>query len=94
MSYLELLKLASPEAIVLVTALIVLALGLTKSEQIKPAVSLIAALGLAVAAFAVSRLPQHAVLSDGMLVISPLNSLFKVICLVLAILITVFRSMC
>ena len=84
MSYLELLKLASPEAIVLVTALIVLALGLTKSEQIKPAVSLIAALGLAVAAFAVSRLPQHAVLSDGMLVISPLNSLFKVICLVLA----------
>ena len=42
MSYLELLKLASPEAIVLVTALIVLALGLTKSEQIKPAVSLIA----------------------------------------------------
>ena len=33
MSYLELLKLASPEAIVLVTALVVLALGLTKSEH-------------------------------------------------------------
>jgi len=84
MSYLELLKLASPEAIVVVTALIVLALGLTKSEQLKAAVSLVAALGLAGATFAVLELPQHAALFHGMLVISPLNSLFKIICLVLA----------
>ena len=84
MSYLELLKLASPEAIVLVTTLIVLALGLTKSEQLKAAISLVAALGLAGATFAVLKLPPHATLFHGMLVISPLNSLFKVICLVLA----------
>src|SRR5436190_23562523 len=84
MSYLELLKLAAPEAIVLVTALIVLALGLTKSEQTKRAISLVAALGLAGATFAILKLPPHAVLFHGMLVISPLNSLFKVICLVLA----------
>jgi len=45
MNYLELLQLASPETIVVVTALVVLALGLTKS----PIVSLVAALGLAVA---------------------------------------------
>jgi NADH-quinone oxidoreductase subunit N len=84
MSYLELLRLASPEAIVLVTALIVLALGLTKDERMKAAISLVAALGLAGATFAVLKLPQHAVLFHGMLVISPLNSLFKIICLVLA----------
>ncbi len=80
MSYLELLQLASPETIVVVTALVVLALGLTRS----PLCSLAATLGLAVATFAVLRLPPHADLFHGMLVISPLNSLFKVICLVLA----------
>jgi NADH-quinone oxidoreductase subunit N len=79
-SYLELLQLAAPETIVVVTALIVLALGLTKSRL----GSLVAALGLAVATVAVLRLPPHANLFHGMLVISPLNSLFKVICLVLA----------
>ena len=46
--------------------------------------SFVAALGLALAAIAVLKLPQHAALFHGMLVISPLNSLFKVICLVLA----------
>ena len=80
MNYLELLQLASPETIVVVTALVVLALGLTKS----PIVSLVAALGLAVATVAVLKLPPRADLFHGMLVISPLNSLFKIICLVLA----------
>jgi NADH-quinone oxidoreductase subunit N len=83
MSYLELLRLASPEAIVVVTALAVLAVGLTKSN---PATicSLLAAAGLAIAAAAILKLPAHANLFGGMLVISPLNSLFKIVCLALA----------
>jgi NADH-quinone oxidoreductase subunit N len=119
MSYLELLKLASPEAIVVVTALVVLTVSLaTGRRHVAAAVSasrtdssrgdsaakpqertsvtlattaiasaicsLIAALGLIVAAGAVLALPQHASLFHGMLVITPLNSLFKIICLALA----------
>ena len=82
MSYLELLKLASPEAIVVVTALAVLAVGLTK---LNPTIcSLLAAVGLAIAAGAILKLPVHANLFGGMLVVSPLNSLFKIVCLALA----------
>ena len=104
MSYLELLKLASPEAIVTVTALVVLAISLTGTRVtvvagVSPAkpqtdaagtaattgfCTAIAALGLAIAIAAVLTLPQHAKLFAGMLVISPLNSLFKIICLILA----------
>lgn len=46
--------------------------------------ALLAALGLAIAAAAVVRLPIHSDLFHGMLVISPLNSLFKIIVLALA----------
>ena len=84
MSYLELLKLALPEAIVLLTALVVLAIGLTKSRGMMGLASLVAALGLAGATIAILQLPPEANLFHGMLVISPLNSLFKIICLVLA----------
>ena len=83
MNYLELLKLASPEAIVAVTALAVLAIGLA-SEHATGFCSAVAALGLVVAVGAVLMLPQHATLFGGMLVITPLNSLFKIICLALA----------
>jgi NADH-quinone oxidoreductase subunit N len=44
----------------------------------------VAALGLALAAMAVVRLPSHSALYHGMLVLSPLNSLFKLIVLILA----------
>src|SRR4029077_11722241 len=110
MSYLELLKLAASEAIVLVAALVVLTIGLVSgrrgvgvsvsvagpgdrpnalagdtsaatSEVVSP---LVAAIGLVFAAAAVLQLPSHATLFHGMLVISPLNSLFKTICLTLA----------
>jgi NADH-quinone oxidoreductase subunit N len=83
MSYLELLQLAAPEAIVVVTALFVLAIGLT-SLRVSAWCSLVAALGLVIAAFEVLKLPPHAMLFHGMLVISPLNSLFKIVCLALA----------
>ena len=84
MSYLELLKLAAPEAIVVVTALAVLTIGLT-SARAKGVCPIVAALGIAIAIAALLVLPPHANLFGGMLVISPLNSLFKVICLVLAL---------
>src|SRR6202162_3493322 len=84
MSYLELLKLAAPEAIVVITALAVLTIVLTtaRAHVLGP---IIAVLGVAVAIGAVLMLPAHANLFGGMLVISPLNSLFKIICLALAI---------
>jgi NADH-quinone oxidoreductase subunit N len=84
MNYFELLELAAPEAIVVVTALVVLALSLTRNPRVMAALSLVAALGLAGATMAVLNLPAHAVLFHGMLVISPLNSLFQIICLALA----------
>ena len=84
MSYLELLKLAAPEAIVVVTALAVLTIGLTTARPLVLG-PIVAVLGVSVAIGAVLMLPLHANLFGGMLVISPLNSLFKIICLVLAI---------
>ncbi len=84
MSYLELLRLAAPEAVIVVTALAVIAIGLT-STRTAAICSGVAALGLALAVGAVLVLPQNATLFGGMLVISPLNSLFKIICIVLAL---------
>jgi NADH-quinone oxidoreductase subunit N len=83
MSYLELLKLASPEIVVVVTALAILAIGLASARAFGIC-SFVAALGLALAIGAVLMLPRNATLFHGMLVISPLNSLFKIICLALA----------
>src|SRR5437588_464376 len=83
MSYLELLKLASPGIVVVVTALAVLAIGLA-STRASGICFFVAALGLALAIGAVLMLPRSATLFHGMLVISPLNSLFKIICLALA----------
>src|SRR5438309_4436889 len=104
MSYLDLLKLAAPEAIVTCTPLVVLVSGLTTSGAtvvagVSPAIpqrgaagtaaatgfcALVAALGLVIAIEAVLMLPARANLFHGMLVISPLNSLFEIVCLVLA----------
>jgi NADH-quinone oxidoreductase subunit N len=83
MSYLDLLKLASPEIVVVVTALAVLAIGLT-SARAAGVCSAIAALGLVLGIAGVLMLPEDATLFGGMLVISPLTSLFKIICIVLA----------
>ncbi len=106
MSYLELLKLASPEAIVVITALVILTIGLTTGREavgatVSPAqptrnaggtssarsaglCSFVAVLGLAVAIGAVLMLPRNATLFAGMLVITPLTSLFRIICMALA----------
>ena len=83
MNYLELLRLAAPEAVVVVTALVVLALGLMNART--PGIcTAVAAAGLLFAASAVLLLPPQATLFNGMLVITPLTSLFKIICLALA----------
>src|ERR1700716_2511068 len=84
MSYLQLLRLASPEAVVVLTALVVLALGLA-SERTRGLCSGVAAAGLLFASAAVLMLPSQADLFHGMLVITPLTSLFKIICLALAL---------
>lgn len=106
MSYLELLQLASPEAIVVITALVVLTIGLTSGREAAGATvstarptrnagsrssvrsaglcAFVAVLGLVVALGAVLMLPRNATLFDGMLVITPLTSLFKIICIALA----------
>jgi NADH-quinone oxidoreductase subunit N len=82
-NYLELLKLASPEAIVAMTALAVLGIGLA-STRASGVCSFAATVGLALAIGAVMMLPRQATLFHGMLVITPLTSLFKIICLALA----------
>ena len=84
MNYLELLKLASPEAVVAVTALVVLGVGLMSTRG-APLCSGVAAAGLVFAVAAVLELPESATLFHGMLVITPLTSLFKIICLTLAL---------
>src|SRR5436190_710671 len=83
MVYLELLKLASPEAVVVVTALAVLALGLA-SGRATGVCSAVAAAGILFATAAILLLPEQTTLFHGMLVISPFTSLFKIICLMLA----------
>src|SRR6476659_8968211 len=83
MSYLELLKLASPEAVVVLAALVVLSVGLV-AKRAAAACAFVAALGLVIAVGAVLFLPRNETLFGGMLVISPLTSLFKIICLALA----------
>ena len=84
MRYFELLRFAAPETIIVVAALAVLTLGLvsTRARLLCP---IAAAVGILVAIVAIVKLPPQANLFGGMLVISPLNSLFKIICLVLAL---------
>ena len=83
MNYLDLLKLALPEAIIVATALAVLAIGLA-SKRGAGLCSGIAAAGILFAVAALMMLPQNATLFHGMLVITPLTTLFKIICLILA----------
>ena len=82
-NYFDLLRLAAPETVLVVTALVVLALGLWK-EHAARLCSGVAGAGLLFASSAVLMLPPEATLFNGMLVVTPLISLFKVICIALA----------
>jgi NADH-quinone oxidoreductase subunit N len=83
MNYFDLLRLAAPEAVLVVTALLVLSLGFLNGRA-STLCSGVAAAGLLFASSAVLMLPAQATLFNGMLTITPLVSLFKVICLALA----------
>jgi NADH-quinone oxidoreductase subunit N len=84
MNYSDLLNFAAPEIIVTVTALIVLAIGLASTRG-AGLCSGVAGAGLLFAVAAVLMLPRNVMLFNGMLVITPLTSLFKIICLTLAL---------
>jgi NADH-quinone oxidoreductase subunit N len=83
-NYLDLLRLALPEAIIVATALAVLAIGLA-SKRGAGLCSGIAGAGILFAVAALIMLPRTANLFHGMLVITPLTTLFKIICLILAL---------
>jgi NADH-quinone oxidoreductase subunit N len=83
MNYLKLLKLASPEAVVVLTALAVLSISLMAKRAIS-ACTFVAAFGLVIAIGAVMILPRNETLFGGMMVVSPLTSLFKFVCIALA----------
>ena len=70
MSYLELPQLAAPEAIVVVTALIVLAIGLATHARACNSLAFVGAIGLVAAGAAPCTLPDEATLFGGMLVIT------------------------
>ena len=84
MNYLTLLKFALPEAVVTATALGVLGVQSSRPRR-QGLCELLAVIGLLLAAGVVLILPAHADLFRGMLVASPLNALFKIICLVFAL---------
>src|SRR3954463_8692458 len=83
MNYFDLVRLAAPEAVLVVTALLVLAVSFLNGRE-SPLCSGVAAAGLLFASSAVLMLPAQASLFNGMLVITPLVSLFKVVCIALA----------
>lgn len=83
MSYLQLLRLAAPDAVLVVTALLVLTLGLTNKGSRRLS-SALAAIGILCAGGAVLTLPVASDSFHGMLVVSRLNSLFELVCLLLA----------
>lgn len=86
MSYLDLLKFGLPEAILTITVLAVLGVGLGRRNQHGAGAGFVAVLGLFATAGALTLLlPAQGTLGQGMLVLSPLNILFKLICVLLAL---------
>jgi NADH-quinone oxidoreductase subunit N len=90
MSYLELLRLAVPETIVVITALVVLAVDLLTLREMETRVRLIiggmiACVGCAVAIAWMTVLPEHTNFQSGMFIVDPLTRLVKSGVLVLAI---------
>jgi NADH-quinone oxidoreductase subunit N len=87
-SYLELLKLAAPEAILVLTVLALLAADILALRGLDLRVRLligamISCVGCAVAIAWMLVLPQHATFLQGMLVVNPLTQLIKVALLLL-----------
>lgn len=90
MNYLELLKLAVPETIVVLTALVVLAVDLTSMRELVVRLrfiigGILACAGCAAAIAWMLIMPTHANAMEGMLVVDPLTQLVKVALLALTI---------
>ncbi|MFM2295468.1 MAG: NADH-quinone oxidoreductase subunit [Verrucomicrobiota bacterium] len=90
MSYLELLRLALPETIVVLTALVVLAIDLTSMRGLETRYrfiigGLIACVGCAAAIAWMLVMPAHENAFAGMLVVDPLTQLVKICLLALTI---------
>lgn len=83
MSYLELLRLVAPETALVLAALIVLGWSVARRAS-SGSSAIIGVIGTVIAILLVTVLPARATLLNGMIVITPLTSMFKVICLVLA----------
>jgi NADH-quinone oxidoreductase subunit N len=90
MNYLELLKLAAPETILIITALVVLAADLLTMRDLELRMrfligGMISCAGCVAAIAWMLVLPQQADFAAGMLVVNPLTQLVKVALLVLTI---------
>jgi NADH-quinone oxidoreductase subunit N len=90
MSYLELLKLAAPETIVVIAALAVLAVDLTTMRELATRIrfiigGMIACVGCVAAILWMLVMPTHANAFGGMLVVDPLTQFVKIALLVLTI---------
>src|SRR5436309_54216 len=90
MSYLHLLKLAAPETIIVVKALVVLAVDLLAMREMELRFRLvisamISCVGCVAAIGWMAALPQHTDFFEGMLVLDPLTQLVKIALLVLTI---------
>ena len=90
-SYLELLRLAAPETILVLTALIALTADLFALSGLELRFRLligamISCVGCAAAIAWMLALPQHATFMDGMLVVTPLTQFIKIALLVFTIL--------
>ena len=88
--YLELLKLAAPETIVVLAALAVLAIDLTTMRELAirtrlTVCAMFASAGCALAVVWMLVMPEHADALGGMLVVDPLTQLVKMAILVLAV---------
>src|SRR3954452_23218370 len=91
MSYLELFKLVAPETVLVVTALVVLTCSLARKNS-RGLPVIIAIAGLLVVISLIAMLPARATLFSGMIVITPLTSLFKIICCILTVFTLVLAS--
>ncbi len=90
MSYLELLRLAAPETIVVITALVVLAIDLTSMRGLDGRLrftigGMLASVGCAAAIAWMLVMPAQANAFQGMLVVDPLTQLVKIALLALTI---------
>jgi NADH-quinone oxidoreductase subunit N len=89
-SYLELLKLAAPETIIVITSLVVLVVDLTSTRELETRFrfiigGMVACVGCAAAIVWMVVMPAHANALGGMLVVDPLTQLVKVALLGLTI---------